>query len=117
MTPNSEQLAVQERVALPTETMTIMMGPVHPAMHGTVRVVVTVDGERIVHADVQVGYLHRGFEKECEGVTWGQVFPYTDRLNYVSPILNNVGYAMAVEKLAGIRVGNRAEKADSRFPS
>jgi NADH-quinone oxidoreductase subunit D len=109
MTPNSEQLAIQERVALPTETMTIMMGPVHPAMHGTVRVVVTVDGERIVHADVQVGYLHRGFEKECEGVTWGQVFPYTDRLNYVSPILNNVGYAMAVEKLLGVEVPERAE--------
>jgi NADH:ubiquinone oxidoreductase subunit C len=109
MTSTSEQLARQERVALPTETMTIMMGPVHPAMHGTVRVVITVDGERIVHADVQVGYLHRGFEKECEGITWGQIFPYTDRLNYVSPILNNVGYAMAVEKLLGIEVPERAE--------
>lgn len=96
-------------VALPTETMTINVGPVHPAMHGTVRVIATLDGERIVHADVQPGYLHRGFEKECEGVTWSQVFPYTDRLNYVSPIINNVGYAMAVEKLLGLKVPERAE--------
>ncbi|MFH2007345.1 MAG: NADH-quinone oxidoreductase subunit D [bacterium] len=109
MTSISEQLAVQGGVELPTETMTIMMGPVHPAMHGTVRIVVTVDGERIVHADVQVGYLHRGFEKECENVTWAQIFPYTDRLNYVSPILCNTGYAMAVEKLLDLKVPDRAE--------
>ena len=109
MTTDRDQLEIQGAVALPTETMTIMMGPVHPAMHGTVRIVVTVDGERITHADVQVGYLHRGFEKECEAVTWGQIFPYTDRLNYVSPLLNNVGYAMAVEKLVGLTVPERAE--------
>lgn len=96
-------------VALPTETMTINMGPVHPAMHGTIRIVVTLDGERIVHADVHPGYLHRGFEKECENATWAQIFPFTDRLNYVSPLLNNVGYAMAVEKLLGLEVPERAE--------
>jgi NADH-quinone oxidoreductase subunit D len=87
---------------LPGEALTINMGPSHPAMHGTVRIVVTVEGETIRDADVQVGYLHRGFEKECEAACWNQVFPYTDRLNYVSPMLNNVGYAMAVEKLCGI---------------
>jgi NADH-quinone oxidoreductase subunit D len=89
--------------------MVINIGPVHPAMHGTVRVIATLDGERIVNADVQPGYLHRGFEKESENVTWAQIFPYTDRLNYVSPIINNVGYAMAVEKLLDLKVPERAE--------
>src|SRR5207302_1138429 len=79
--------------------MTVNMGPSHPAMHGTVRIVLTVDGERIVKSDVQPGYLHRCFEKESEYATFTQVFPYTDRLNYVSPMINNVGWAMAVEKL------------------
>src|SRR5438045_8614957 len=82
--------------------MTINMGPSHPAMHGTVRIVLTVDGERIVKSDVQPGYLHRGFEKESEEATYTQAFPYTDRLNYVSPMINNVGWAMTVEKLLGI---------------
>lgn len=89
-------------VELPTEPMTINMGPSHPATHGTVRIVLTIDGETVKDADVQVGYLHRCFEKESEYATWTQVFPYTDRLNYVSPLLNNVGYALAVEKLIGV---------------
>lgn len=84
---------------LPPELMTVNMGPSHPAMHGTVRIVLTVDGEKIVKSDVQPGYLHRCFEKEAEYATYTQVFPYTDRLNYVSPMINNVGWAMAVEKL------------------
>jgi len=87
---------------LPNELMTINMGPSHPAMHGTVRIVLTVDGEKVVKSDVQPGYLHRCFEKESEYATYTQVFPYTDRLNYVSPMLNNVGYALAVEKLLDI---------------
>ena len=87
---------------VPNELMTINMGPSHPAMHGTVRILLTVDGERVVHTDVQPGYLHRCFEKEAEHATYTQIFPYTDRLNYVSPLLNNVGYAMAVEKMMGI---------------
>ncbi|MSP60908.1 MAG: NADH-quinone oxidoreductase subunit D [Myxococcales bacterium] len=96
---------------LPTEPMTINMGPSHPAMHGTVRIVLTVEGETIKEGDVQIGFLHRCFEKESEHATWTQVFPYTDRLNYVSPMLNNVGYAMAVEKLCGItsRIPERAQ--------
>lgn len=60
-------------------------------------------------AEVNVGYLHRGFEKECENHTWAEIFPYTDRLNYVSPMLNNVGYALAVEKLLGISAPERAQ--------
>jgi NADH-quinone oxidoreductase subunit D len=96
---------------LPPDLMTINMGPSHPAMHGTVRIVLTVDGERIVKSDVQPGYLHRCFEKESEHATYTQVFPYTDRLNYVSPMINNVGWAMAVEKLMGLtgKIPVRAE--------
>ena len=76
---------------LPTEPLPLNMGPSHPAMHGTVRMVLEVEGEKISSADVQIGYLHRCFEKESEYATWSQVFPYTDRLNYVSHLLNNVG--------------------------
>jgi NADH-quinone oxidoreductase subunit D len=96
---------------LPPELMTVNMGPSHPAMHGTVRIVLTVDGEKIVKSDIQPGYLHRCFEKEAEYATYTQVFPYTDRLNYVSPMINNVGWAMAVEKLLGIhdKLPKRAE--------
>ncbi|MEM7160049.1 MAG: NADH-quinone oxidoreductase subunit D [Myxococcota bacterium] len=105
------QQFAEEAARLPTEEVIVNMGPSHPAMHGTVRVVLRIDGELIKDADVQIGYLHRGFEKECESATWSQVFPYVDRLNYVSPMLNNVGFAMAVEKLLGItdRVPERAE--------
>lgn len=94
---------------LPAEPVHLNMGPSHPAMHGTVRMVLELSGETVVKADVQIGYLHRGFEKMCERGTWAQVFPYVDRLNYVSPMLNNVGYALAVEKLCGIRVPERCE--------
>ncbi len=87
---------------LAPDLMTINMGPSHPAMHGTVRIVLTVDGEKVVKSDVQPGYLHRCFEKESEYATYTQVFPYTDRLNYVSPMINNCGWALAAEKLMGI---------------
>ncbi|HEY1558205.1 MAG TPA: NADH-quinone oxidoreductase subunit D [Kofleriaceae bacterium] len=96
---------------LPPDLMTVNMGPSHPAMHGTVRIVLTVDGERIVKSDIQPGYLHRCFEKEAEYATYTQIFPYTDRLNYVSPMINNVGWAMAAEKLMGLtgKIPRRAE--------
>lgn len=94
---------------LPEELMTINMGPSHPAVHGTVRLVVQLDGERVVNMDVQPGYLHRCFEKEAEYATYTQVFPYTDRLNYVSPMLNNVGFALAVEKLLDIDTPERCQ--------
>ncbi len=80
-----------------SKTMVLNLGPSHPATHGTVRLVVEVDGERIERCDVDVGYLHRGFEKECEHSTYNQVIPYADRLNYVSPLINNVGWVLAVE--------------------
>jgi NADH-quinone oxidoreductase subunit D len=78
-------------------------------MHGTVRIVLELSGETIQTADVQIGYLHRGFEKMCERGTWAQVFPYCDRLNYSSAMLNNVGYALAVEKMCEIRVPDRCQ--------
>lgn len=89
--------------------MVINMGPSHPVTHGTVKFLVTLDGETIVDMKVDIGYLHRGFEKMCENGSWHQVFPYTDRLNYVSPLINNVGYALAVEKLIGIDVPERCK--------
>lgn len=94
---------------LPSDPMRLMMGPSHPATHGTVRIVVELSGEVVVKADVQIGYLHRGFEKSCERGTWAQVFPYVDRCNYSSPMLNNVGYALAVEKLCGLHVPERCQ--------
>ncbi|EYF07125.1 NADH-quinone oxidoreductase subunit D [Chondromyces apiculatus] len=94
---------------LPSEPMMLNMGPSHPAMHGTIRIVVELSGELITKADVQIGYLHRGFEKMCERGTWTQVFPYVDRCNYVSPMLNNVGFALAVEKMMGVTVPERCQ--------
>ena len=94
---------------LKTEQMILNMGPSHPATHGTVKFLVTLEGETVVDMDVEVGYLHRGFEKHCENITWSQIFPYTDRLNYNSAIINNVGYALAVEKLLGIEVTERCQ--------
>jgi NADH-quinone oxidoreductase subunit D len=94
---------------LPTEPMRLNLGPSHPAMHGTIRMVLDLDGEVIRNLDVQPGYLHRGFEKSCERGTWTQVYPYADRLNYVSPMLNNVGFSLAVEKLIGITVPERCQ--------
>ncbi|MDH5679528.1 MAG: NADH-quinone oxidoreductase subunit D, partial [Nitrospinota bacterium] len=92
-----------------TETMTINMGPSHPATHGTVKFFLTLDGETIEDIDVEIGYLHRAFEKECEAQKWNGVFPYTDRLDYTASVLNNVGYAMAAEKLIGIEVPERCK--------
>src|SRR5262245_47369870 len=94
---------------LPSEPMLLNMGPSHPAMHGTVRIVLELSGELILKADVQIGYLHRGFEKMCERGTWTQVFPYVDRCNYASPLLNNVGFSLAVEKMLGITVPERCQ--------
>jgi NADH-quinone oxidoreductase subunit D len=91
------------------EIMEIQMGPSHPASHGTIKFNLRLDGETIVAVDVEIGYLHRGFEKMCEQYTWNHCFPYADRLNYASPLLNNVGFALAVEKLAGVTVTERCQ--------
>ncbi len=94
---------------LHTEHQILNMGPSHPATHGTVKFLIELDGETVVDLDVQVGYLHRGFEKECESGTWYQAIPYTDRLNYNSAILANIGYCMAVEKLLQIETPERCQ--------
>lgn len=99
----------KQQPALATKDMLLNMGPSHPAMHGVIRLILALDGEIVKSADVEIGYLHRGFEKDSEVVGWGQVFPYTDRLNYVSPLINNVCYAMGVEKLLDLQVTERCQ--------
>src|SRR5216683_1970164 len=85
------------------------VGPAHPAMHGIIRIEAELDGEVIVDAEVEIGYLHRAFEKDCEQGGWNNAIPFTDRLNYVSPLINNFGYASAVEKLLGVDVTERCQ--------
>jgi NADH-quinone oxidoreductase subunit D len=109
MEPADELLNDEAALELSEDPMRLNMGPSHPAMHGTIRMVMDLDGETVVNLDVQPGYLHRGFEKSCERGTWAQVFPYADRLNYVSPMLNNVGWSLAVEKLLEIEVPERCQ--------
>jgi NADH dehydrogenase I D subunit len=86
----------------------VNLGPSHPATHGTLRALCALDGETIVAAATEIGYLHRGFEKDCEVHTYQQVIPYTDRLNYLSAIMNNVGYCKAVERMLEITIPERA---------
>ncbi|PWB68157.1 MAG: NADH-quinone oxidoreductase subunit D [Deltaproteobacteria bacterium] len=97
------------KLDMQAEPVILNIGPSHPATHATLRFVAELDGETILSLVPEFGYLHRGFEKESEAHTWTQVVPYTDRLNYVSPLMNNVGYAMAVEKLCGIEVPERCQ--------
>jgi NADH-quinone oxidoreductase subunit D len=85
----------------------VNIGPSHPATHGTVQIIVELDGERVVRTDVHCGYLHRGFEKECESHTWHNLIPYVDRLNYVSALINDFAYCEAVETLAEITITPR----------
>lgn len=85
------------------------VGPSHPAMHGTLRVMAELDGETVVRANCEIGYLHRCFEKMAETHPYNQVIPYTDRLNYCSAPMNNVGYCMTVEKLLGVEIPARAQ--------
>ena len=92
-----------------SEVMSLQMGPSHPATHGTIKLNLKLDGEKILNCDVEIGYLHRGFEKMCEQRTWNHVVPYADRLNYISPLINNVGFALAAEKLLDIEVPERGQ--------
>ena len=109
-TPTPETPRTQSEPAeLETRDVLLNIGPAHPAMHGIVRIVTKLDGEQIQEAEVEIGYLHRGFEKMAETVDYNGVIPYTDRLNYVSPLINNMGYCMAVEKLLGISVPERCD--------
>lgn len=89
--------------------MVLNMGPQHPATHGVLRLLIRLDGETILATVPEVGYLHRGYEKLAENMTYHEYIPHTDRLDYLSPLANNVAYVLAVEKLAGIEVPRRAQ--------
>lgn len=92
-----------------TEIMTVNMGPQHPSTHGVLRMVIELDGEIIQKITPHIGYLHRGVEKLSEHRTYHQTIPLTDRLDYLAPMSNNLGYVLAVEKLMGIEVPERAQ--------
>src|SRR5438045_5953033 len=94
--------ATEELQDMQGEKMVLNMGPSHPSTHGVLRIVLELDGEIITKAAPDVGYLHRGDEKIAENMTYTQFIPYTDRLDYLAPLSNNVAYALAVEKLMGI---------------
>ena len=91
------------------EKMVINMGPQHPATHGVLRLVLQLDGETILRCIPHIGYLHTGFEKTCEYREWNQVVPYTDRMDYLAPMLYNIGYAGAVESLLGVEITPRCQ--------
>ncbi len=91
------------------KTITLNMGPHHPATHGVLRVILELDGETIVNATPVIGYLHRGIEKICESRNYQQIVPLTDRLDYAAASANNIGYCLAVEKLMGLEVPKRAQ--------
>lgn len=91
------------------ERMVLQMGPQHPATHGVLRLELETDGEMVVKARIHIGYLHRCFEKVCENMTWTQIVPYADRLDYCSSMNNALGYVLAAEKLMGIEVSKRVQ--------
>src|SRR5690554_1029513 len=92
-----------------SEELVLNIGPSHPSTHGVCHVVAHIDGERVTKVRPIIGYLHRGIEKMCENRTYLQVVPLTDRLDYVGSMYANWAYCRAVERLAGIRVPERAE--------
>jgi len=99
---NDQEVVIHED-GTRTETMMLNMGPQHPATHGVLRIVLHLDGEMVVKAVPHIGYLHRGIEKLCEHITYQQCLPYTDRMDYLASICNNIGYILTVEKLLGIQ--------------
>ena len=120
-------LTIEDDVALETgeRLMTLNMGPQHPSTHGVLRVVLKLDGELIIDCDPIIGYLHRGTEKLGEHHRYAQVIPWTDRTDYVAAPMNNLGCALAFEKLCGVEAPERAqywrvimsELAADRLPS
>jgi len=92
-----------------SKTMVLNMGPQHPSTHGVLRVLLELDGENVVSADPDIGYLHTGIEKSCEHKTYSQAITLTDRMDYLNPLGNNLVYCLAVEKLLGLEVPKRAQ--------
>jgi NADH-quinone oxidoreductase subunit D len=107
--PDSAARAARAEQEVPPETMSLSMGPSHPSTHGVLRLQLELDGEVITKCDPVVGYLHRGDEKIAENMTYNQFVPYTDRLDYLAPLANNMAYAIAVERLAGLEVPARCQ--------
>src|ERR1700747_3533304 len=98
-----------ETAAGTAQTMVLNMGPQRPSTHGVLRVVVELDGETVIKARPEIGYLHTGIEKSCEAKTYSQAITLTDRIDYLAPLSNNLGYCLAVEKLLGLEVPKRAQ--------
>src|SRR5271154_6226075 len=98
-----------DTAAGPAEAMVLNLGPQHPSTHGVLRVAVELDGETVISARPDIGYLHTGIEKSCEAKTYSQAITLTDRMDYLSPLSNNLGYCLAVEKLLGLEVPKRAQ--------
>ncbi|MBZ5662374.1 MAG: NADH-quinone oxidoreductase subunit D [Acidobacteriia bacterium] len=98
-----------ETASGPVQTMVLNMGPQHPSTHGVLRILLELDGETVVKAVPDVGYLHTGIEKSCEAKTYSQAITLTDRLDYLAPLSNNLCYCLAVEKLLGLEVPKRAQ--------
>src|ERR1700684_1468510 len=91
------------------QTMVLNMGPQHPSTHGVLRVILELNGEIVVKAEPVIGYLHTGIEKSCEAKTYSQAITLTDRIDYLAPLSNNLGYCLAVEKLLGLAAPPRAQ--------
>src|SRR5947207_1429963 len=101
--------AVLEPVAGQEKTLVLNMGPQHPSTHGVLRLVLEIDGETVVRVMPEIGYLHTGIEKTCEAKFYQQVVPLTDRIDYLCPMINNLAYCLAVEKLLGLEIPPRAQ--------
>ena len=104
-----KEILFKDSAGVETDVIELNMGPQHPATHGVLRIKLWLDGETVVKARVMPGYLHRGTEKIAEHKTFHQILPYTDRLDYLAPLTNNLAYVMAVEKLLGLEVPERAK--------
>src|ERR1022692_4374308 len=98
-----------ERIPGKEDQVILSMGPQHPSTHGVLRLVLELDGETVVRAIYDIGYLHTGFEKSFESKTYSQGIPLTDRMDYLAPLSNNLGFCLAAEKLLGIEVPKRAQ--------
>ena len=111
--PGVEQVvaeaATHGNAGVKDHTMILNMGPQHPSTHGVLRLVLEIDGESVVSCAPDIGYLHTGIEKTCEAKFYQQVVPLTDRIDYLSPMTNNLCYCLAVEKLLGLEIPERAQ--------
>jgi NADH-quinone oxidoreductase subunit D len=104
-------MATTTTTFLDSNELVLNMGPQHPSTHGVLRVVLKLDGEKVMGTDCIIGYLHRGVEKIAENRTWVQFAPYVDRMDYVAAVSNGLGYCLAVEKLIGVEAPPRAQAA------